>query len=44
VSRSGKHVTIVTPNGTKISASGSPSDVNAARALRRDLARAGVTL
>lgn len=44
VDRSGRHVTITTPSGTRITASRTPSDVNAARQLRRDLARAGVTL
>ena len=44
VDRSGRHVTVTTPNGTRITAASSPSDVNAARNLRRDLVRAGVAL
>ncbi len=44
IARTGRHLRIIAPNGTRITASRSPSDVNAVRQLRRDLARAGVTL
>lgn len=37
-----KHMRIVTPSGARISASSSPSDVNAWRMLRSDLRKAGV--
>lgn len=44
VDRRGRHVTVTTPDGPRITASSSPSDVNAARGLKRDLVKAGVAL
>ena len=44
VDRRGRHVTVTTPDGPRITASSSPSDVNAARGLKRDLVKAGVPL
>ncbi len=44
VERTRRHLRIVAPNGKRITASRSPSDVNAVHQLRRDLEKAGVAL
>lgn len=44
VEHSRKHMWIIAPNGARVLASVSPSDVNAVHNLRRDLERAGVEL
>lgn len=44
ITRRGSHIMVTTPNGGRVVASSTPSDVNASRNLRKDLLRVGVTV